>query len=248
MNDVVASPEGLTGRLIDALGKQQDEMNRAARILHEDVGQVLTVVGLQLDVLRQDYAQKAPEIANRSKEIQDLLEKAIEDVRQVSYKLNSDIVHRSGLRYALDTLIGRLRDSTDATIRFLMDSRVHLPLPVATAIYQIAEHATTNAVRHSKGGLIEVVLQPAQDGTRFEIRDDGIGFDVKQAISEARGMGLLWMRSCASKAGIRLSITSLEGKGTVVHASYKADNDPNASGVPGASVDPGPAERLEGKK
>ncbi len=212
----------MPGRLVEELSRQQDEMSRVARILHEDIGQVLTVVGLHLDVLRQDHSAKAPEIAENTKKIQKLLEKAIEDVRQLSYKLNSDIVQRSGLRYALDTLIGRLRESSSATIRLLMDSRIHLPITEATAIYTIAEHAVGNAVAHSQAALIEVVLQPVQDGVRFEIRDNGIGFDTAKTKAEARGIGLIWMQHIAAKAGMKFQVVSTPGKGTTLQAACRA--------------------------
>ncbi len=225
MNDYAGKPGGLPGRLVDALSRQQDEMSRVARVLHEDIGQVLTVVGLHLDVLRQDYSEKAPEIAENTKHIQKLLEKAIEDVRQLSYKLNSDIVQRSGLRYALDTLIGRLRESSTATIRLLMDSRIHLPITVATAVYEIADQAVGNAVKHSQAELIEVVLQPVQEGVRFEIRDNGVGFDTAKTKADARGIGLIWMQHIAAKAGMKFHVVSRPGKGTTIQASYRADEE-----------------------
>lgn len=235
MTDYSGFPGGLPGRLVDALSRQQDEMNRVARVLHENVGQVLTVVGLHLDVLRQDYVEKAPEIAERTTHIQNLLEKAIEDVRQISYKLNSDIVQRSGLRYALNTLVGRLRESKGITIRLLLDSKVHVPMAIAPAIYEIVEYAVGNALRHSQGDRIEVVLQPVHDGVRLEIRDNGVGFDLEQARANARGIGLVWMQHIAAKAGLRFQMSSKAGRGTIVQASYQTP-DPAAESEPESST------------
>jgi signal transduction histidine kinase len=222
MTDLSGFPGGLPGRLVDALSREQDKMNKAAKVLHEDVGQVLTVVGFHLDVLRQDHGGKAPEIAESTKLIQKLLEKAIEDVRKVSYQLNSDIVQRSGLRYALNTLIGRLRESTGATIRLLLDSKVHVPMAIAPAVFAIAEQAVGNALAHSQGDKIEVVLQPVHDGVRLEIRDNGIGFDLEQTRANARGIGLVWMQHISAKAGLQLQVSSKAGQGTIVQATYRA--------------------------
>ncbi|MCZ2149060.1 MAG: histidine kinase [Bryobacterales bacterium] len=222
MTENVGSSPGLAARLIDALSAKQDELDRVARVLHENVGQVLTVVGLQLDVLRQDYASAGPGLAERVGEAQQLLEKAIVDVRELSYQLNPDIVPRSGLRYALDTLVGQMRESAQgATIRFLMDSHVHLPLPAAVAMYEITARSLSNAVEHSGASLIEVVLQPLPGCARLEVRDNGRGFDIEQVIKEPRGLGLLWIYHTARKNGITLQVESSQGKGTTIQAVYE---------------------------
>jgi len=211
----------LAENLIDALSRKQDELNEVARILHEDVGQVLTVVGLQLDVLRQDFSGDSPTINGRLTEIQELLDKALVDVRNISYRLNPTIVPRSGLRYALDTLIGRMRESSGGTIiRFLMDSHVHLPLPVAVALYEITEHALENALRHSRATLIEVVVQPMGSDVRLEIRDNGAGFAVEETLANPPGLGLLTIRHTAKKHRLNLTISSSPTAGTAIHAVH----------------------------
>ncbi|HUQ91114.1 MAG TPA: histidine kinase [Bryobacteraceae bacterium] len=230
MSENVGSPDGLTCKLIEALSLKQDELNRVAQVLHEDVGQVLTVVGLQLDVLRQDFVEQSPAIATRTVEIQQLLEKAVGDVRTLSYQLNPGMVPRSGLRYALDTLVGRMRERCNgATIRFLMDSHVHLPLPAAVAVYDITEHALGNAVSHSGATLIEVVLQPLVALVRLEVRDNGRGFDQTQVEAFRPGLGILCMRHTALKSGLTFHIETGYGKGTVIRAVYREETPEGAT-------------------
>ncbi len=219
MAENVEAPQRVSDRLVESLSAKQDELNHVARVLHEDVGQVLTAVGLQLDLLRQDYSAQLPGLSERAAEIQNLLEKALDDVRRLSYRVNPDIVQRAGLRHALDRLIGDLRRSTGVTIRFLMDSRIHVPLPAAVAMYRIAEFALDNAVRHAQAALIETVLQPLQGAVRMEIRDDGKGFDPRQAIADPRGIGLLLMRSTAHRSGLHYVLRSEIGKGTTLHVT-----------------------------
>jgi signal transduction histidine kinase len=211
----VGAPDGLTAKLVQAVGAKQEELERVARVLHEDVGQVLTVTGLHLGILRQDN----PALGDRVDEIQQLLERAIIDVRQLSYQLNPGMVPRSGLRYALDTLIGRIRDKTEVNVRFLMDSRVHVPMPVAVALFDIAEQALGNAMQHSGATKIEVVLQPANEHIRLEIRDNGRGFDPDSIVN--CGLGFVWMDYKARQAGLSLSVESAPGAGTIVQVMYK---------------------------
>jgi signal transduction histidine kinase len=211
----VGESDGLTARLVAAFGAKQEELERVARVLHEDVGQVLTVTGLHLGILRQDN----PHIGEQVEEIQQLLERAIVDVRQLSYQLNPGMVPRSGLRYALDSLIGRIREESGANVRFLMDSHVHVPQPVAVALFDIAEQALRNSVQHAAASKIEVVLQPAQEHVRLEIRDNGKGFDAN--VPSDQGLGFLWMDYKARQAGVTLSVESTPGTGTTVQVMYK---------------------------
>jgi len=211
----VGAPDGLTARLVQAVGAKQEELERVARVLHEDVGQVLTVTGLHLGILRQDN----PDLSHRVEEIQQLLERAIIDVRQLSYQLNPGMVPRSGLRYALDTLIGRIRDESGINVRFLMDSHVHVPQSVAVAMFEIAEHALRNALQHSGASKIEVVLQPVQEHIRLEIRDNGNGFDADTVSN--RGLGFVWMDYKARQAGVALSVESAPGNGTIVQVMFR---------------------------
>lgn len=215
----VTNPVRRGERLLEALSSKQDELEHVSRILHEDVGQVLTVVGLHLDVLRQDFAAQSPTIASRTEEIQELLEKALHDIRQLSYRLNPGIVPRSGLRYGLDTLVGNMRDSSPATIRLLMDSQLHLPLPIAVTFYEIATEGLENAVQHSGATLIELLLQRSPGSVRMEIKDNGKGFDLPAALAEG-GFGLPWMEHRARRAGLEFRAQSEPGKGTILCAVH----------------------------
>jgi two-component system NarL family sensor kinase len=216
----------LAARLLDAVTDKQQELNHVARVLHENVGQLLTVVGLHLDVLRQDFGKDQPDLAARTSEIQQLLDQAIEDVRELTYRVNPDMVPRSGLRYALEVLVGGLRDSSGASIRLLIDSHAHLPLPVSEAMFRIVDQALANAVRHSGATHMEVVLQPAGREIRLEVKDNGCGFDVEETATAYRGLGILWMRHAAERAGVVLQIASKPGEGTIVQATYHPAGEP----------------------
>ena len=220
MAENVVIREPLTDRLIRDLSYRYDELQHVARVLHEDIGQVLTVAGLHLEVLRQDVSRHAPEATQQVTDVQQLLEKAVNDVRELSYRLNPSLVPRSGLRYALDTMVGKLREESGATIRFLMDSKVRPPLPVAMALFEIAEESLRNAARHSGGNLFELVVQPRQDSIILTVKDNGTGFDPESA-AQGDGFGLLWMRYRAGQAGVAVQIVSSPGNGTTVEAVYR---------------------------
>jgi signal transduction histidine kinase len=190
-------------------------------LLHDEVGQVLTAVGLQLDVLKLDYKAQLPEIVARIHEIQQMLDQAVTQVRALSYDLNPAVVEKAGLQSALDRLVGRYRNEFKGTLRLHYDSSVRVPLEVANAWYKIAELALENAVQHAKAGKIEVSIRPALAGTMLEVRDDGCGFSRDDAGVQTPGLGLLLIEHYATQAPIEVEVKSSPGKGTAVRCMYR---------------------------
>ena len=91
--------------VLGALKSQEFERKMASKFLHDTVGQNLTALGMQLDLVRMDFEEAAPEACARIGEIQKVLETIMEDVRDYSYELNPSTVERAGLRPALDRLV-----------------------------------------------------------------------------------------------------------------------------------------------
>jgi signal transduction histidine kinase len=198
---------------------QTQERSRISRVLHDDVAQLLTAAGLQLDILRVDLEEAVPGIASRTTAIQTALESVLQRVRELSYELSQDWVERIGLRSALDRLVGRSRPLFNGTIRFQYDSSASVPVETGAAMYFIAGHAVENAIRHSGGEQIEVNFKKTRQGPALEISDNGHGFDHPAVRTNPPGLGLLLMDSCASKANLALEISTATSKGTVVRAT-----------------------------
>ncbi|MBI1789119.1 MAG: hypothetical protein HYR60_16430 [Acidobacteria bacterium] len=198
------------------LADQSRDRTRMARILHDEVAQLLSGAGLQLDLLRMDLEARVPEIAPRTAEIQAILEEIVVRIRELSYDLNPEIVERAGLYAALDRLVGRRRQDFPGKIRLLYDSSVRIPTSAAVPVYKIAEQALDNAVRHCGGGTIDIRMRRSPLGPTLEVRDSGLGFDVHAVLEEPCGIGLVSMDQFARQSGLTLSVSSRTGKGTVV--------------------------------
>ncbi len=208
----------LANLLVSVMHAREQEGAHISRILHDEVGQVLSAVGLQLDLLRMDLQENPSGSLSRIVEIQKVLEQAVTQVRDLSYELNPAIVERTGLQFALDRLRGRHGKAFGGTIRLFFDPSVRVPLEVATALYKIAEQALDNAVRHAQAAQVEVLVKPSKHGVALEVRDNGIGFSPGQS----PGLGLHLMRHYAAQAGLRFSVASAPERGTIVRAIYRA--------------------------
>jgi signal transduction histidine kinase len=223
-------PRSVAELLANLVQTRESQSVRVSKFLHDEVGQVLSAVGLQLDVLRLDFKDRVPEIIERTAEIQKILEQAVMQVRELSYELNPAIVERAGLPFALDRLAGRFRNEFGGTVRLLVDPGVLLPKDTATAFYKIAEQAIENAAVHSQATLIEILVRPTKSGPTLEVRDNGCGFDVEQIRKQSAGLGIILMDHYARQAGLGLSISSTSAKGTIVKVRLLVETQPDRKG------------------
>ena len=205
--------------VLGALKAQEFERNTVSRFLHDTVGQNLTALGLQLDLIRMDLENAQPETCARVIEIQRILEAMMQRVREYSYELNPSTVERAGLRSALDRLTGRIRGRFTGALRVNVDPSLKVDPKIASAMYQIAQEAVENAIQHASCSAIEIAIKSTRGGTALEIRDNGKGFDTSDLLRGCRGLGLLSMEHYAAQAGLDLSITSHREMGTTVRAA-----------------------------
>jgi signal transduction histidine kinase len=109
---------------------------------------------------------------------------------------------------------------------------VHIGVQQGTVLYKIAEFALDNAVQHANFRTAEVLFRMARDRAILEVRDNGVGFPVHETERRSQGgLGLLLMRYYASQNGIRLTIHSARGKGTIVKATCPVHESPETESI-----------------
>jgi signal transduction histidine kinase len=220
------SHRSLAQLLVSVMNSRELEYARVSRLLHDEVGQVLSAVGLQLDVFRMDFKDRVPEVIQRTTEIQQMLEQAVILVRDLSYELNPAIVERAGLSFALDRLVGRYRKGLGGSLRLLVDPNARVPMQVAALLYKIAEQALENAVKHSGAAQIEVLLRSSQRTITLEVRDNGKGFAAEEPSQRSAGLGLTLMEYYAEQGGLSYALKSAPGRGTSVKVTYTVSDRP----------------------
>ena len=214
-----AAEHELRHTVLGALKAQEFERTMLSKFLHDSVGQNLTALGLQLDLIRMDLETISPETCGRIANIQKVLEEMMESVREYSYELNPSTVERAGLRPALDRLVSRIRTRFSGTLRANVDPSLKLDPKLASALYQIIQEAVENAVQHSGCSAIEIAIKSTRTGPVLEVRDNGRGFDPADLVSGRRGLGLLSMEHYAAQAGLEMTIASAPETGTTVRAA-----------------------------
>ncbi len=215
----MAHEERERGALLRTLESLESERARLGQILHDHVGQNLSAVGLQLDLLRMDLAENSVPAPTRVDQIQEMLETLIGLVRDVNRDLDVAPADRIGLRAALDALAGRLRGSFKGNVRVFADATAPPPPPkIAAALYRIAQEAAGSAARREGCSAIEILVKSLRSGTALEVRDNAATGDGAGSPFESGALDLLVMQHFAEAAGIELQIESVPEKGTMVRA------------------------------
>ena len=190
------------------------ERERLAKILHDDIAGGLTAAGLSLELLAMDLP---PELADRIREIQDVLECGFSSLRELSMEFHPDPATRFQLVPALEGLVRRIekRFTGNLAATLPQDTGEKITPEQARACYTVAEAALENVVRHSRAGHAWLLLDVLASGVySLTVRDDGAGF-LKSSLKEGTGMAVIHHQ--AALAGLTVMIESGLGMGTRVH-------------------------------
>jgi PAS domain S-box-containing protein len=211
-----ASSEQLRNLAAHLLSVREEERARISREVHDDLGQSLTAVKMDLAWLAGRLPRGSAEMLERIRSTQQLADSLIQSIRRIATELRPPVLDL-GLAAAVEwqVLEFQARSGIQCKVRLL--TREGVPSNVSTAMFRIFQETLTNVARHAGATRAEVVLQKQPDGLVLLIRDNGGGFDQADP-SLSKSLGLLGMRERAAILGGRVNISSAPGKGTTVTA------------------------------
>jgi PAS domain S-box-containing protein len=206
-------------QLIEA---QEAERQSIARELHDQIGQVLTAIHLNLEAVR-----KTCETVEASALIDEgvtIVDEALGQVRNLSFELRPSLLDDLGLAAALRWYTDRFTQRTGvhaATTINLPELPIRLPRELETACFRIVQEALTNVVRHAQARNVAITLHKLNGEIRLAVKDDGIGFDVnsQELAPFTAHVGLRGMRERALALGGRLEVRS-SARGTRIWAQF----------------------------
>ena len=192
---------------------QEQERKFLSRELHDEVGQQLTALRMELASIARQHGDAESELSARIARAKGTVENALRSIRNIAMLLRPSMLDNLGLTPALAWLTKEISRSSGIPIRDEVDPSVDL-LPDAhrTCIYRMTQEALTNAARHSGAGEIEFTLAATDSWVIGAISDNGRGFDMTQP--KRAGLGLLGMEERVRELGGALHVTSSPGRGT----------------------------------
>jgi PAS domain S-box-containing protein len=213
-----------------------EERQRLARELHDSVSQSIYSLTLFAKGGREfAQAQDLDRVKECLAALGETAQQALKEMRLLLYELRPVALEQEGLIGALQQRLDAVEARSGVEARLLVDGvdmddpLSVLPSSVEEGLYRIAQEALNNALKHADSRAVTVHIASTGRHVALEVRDDGIGFDPRDAFTKG-GMGLISMRERAEQIGGRLEVVSSPGEGTTVRVKVKVGNPVPAEG------------------
>ncbi|MGH9627222.1 MAG: histidine kinase [Bryobacteraceae bacterium] len=202
----------LSLRLVQA---QEEERRSISRELHDEVGQVLTALRMELGNLDQLLPENSAAFREHLGEGKKLTEQSLRIVRDMAMGLRPSMLDDLGLGPAVEWQAREFSRRSGVPVTVELNGNLdHLADAHRTCIYRVVQEALTNCARHSRANRIWIVLRGREDGVSLRVQDDGTGFPAPDG--NPRGLGLIGIEERVRELGGSVAIDSTPQRGTIV--------------------------------
>jgi PAS domain S-box-containing protein len=195
---------------------REGERTRIARELHDELGQALTALKMDVDLLAETIARDRADLLERTDAMRELLDSTVATTRRISADLRPLVLDDLGLGAAAEWLTQGFSHRTHVPCELHVDPAcAQLGEPHASALFRILQESLTNVARHARASRVEVRLERAGADAVLTVRDDGVGMD-RAAAPKPRSFGLRGIGERALLLGGEVKIDSRPGGGTTL--------------------------------
>jgi PAS domain S-box-containing protein len=198
---------------------REEERTHIAREIHDELGQQLTVLKMDVSWLNKKLAAAESSVKEKLKDLLNLLEGAVKSVRRISSELRPSLLDDLGLIAAIEWHLKEFEKRAGIKVKFYADEpELSLPEETRTGLFRIFQESLTNVARHANAKKVSVSLKRKGGEIVLSIEDDGNGFD-KMKVADKKTLGILGMEERSSMMGGKYQINSIPGEGTIVEVS-----------------------------
>jgi PAS domain S-box-containing protein len=206
-------------RTMSIIQGQEDERKRVSMELHDGVGQVLTALQMQTNYLAAQYKQEHHENLGQ---IAQLVDKAKQEIRRISYNLMPSILDDFGLQDAIESMASVSAKNTPVHVETDIElSNSRFGRPVEVGVFRIVQEALNNALKYSQADTVYIRLRAEKGLLTLRVQDNGLGFDSTKPTFQ-KGNGLTNLKQRAHLLNGTLEIHAGEGEGCTVTAEIPA--------------------------
>jgi signal transduction histidine kinase len=214
----------LSVKLVQA---QEEERKAISRELHDEIGQMLTALRLELGNLVELREAPGPGFAERLAETKELAEKAMRLVRDLAMGIRPAMLDDLGLAPALQWQAREFARHNGIPAVVEIDGDLeNLSEELRTCVYRVTQESLTNCARHARASSVRITVHGSNSHLALTVQDDGVGFDRSRILS--RGLGLVGMEERVHKLGGEMRILSGANKGTLLEISVPLTREQTA--------------------
>jgi PAS domain S-box-containing protein len=202
------------------IAAQEQERRRIARELHDDIGQRLAMLTIEIEELQHGSFDLPAQVSSRIGELKTQASDIATDIQSLSHELHSAKLEYLGITTAMRGFCNEFGEQQKLVIDFQShDLPSHLPPETSLCLFRVLQEALNNSAKHSGVLQVEVRLWGTSDEIRLTVSDRGVGFDSeKEKERESRGLGLISMEERLKLVNGTLSVESQAQHGTTIHA------------------------------
>lgn len=209
--------------LASAVAAQEQERERISRELHDETGQALTALLVQMKVFERLPDLDA--VSAHASDMREIVVQTLDEVRRLARDLRPSTLDNLGLAPTLEWYIKACQQKygLDISHQFTLAPSERLPRDIELILYRVAQEALTNIARHARANRAWIHLEQVGDLVRLRIEDDGCGFDVETTLNaHDRNLGLLGIQERVGLLGGKLHLESAPGQGTCIQVEVAA--------------------------
>lgn len=196
---------------------REDERKEIAFEVHDELGQELTALKLDLSWIEGKLTDLQPVLKNKIVEMKELIDITIDRVGNISTKLRPDILDHFGLNAAMEWALSDFKKRSGINYELVLDpEELALDSDVATVIFRILQETLTNVIRHSQASSIEVIFGENKENVELSVWDNGVGI-TREQIDDPESFGLFAMNERARSVGGYVDITGSPNFGTKIN-------------------------------
>jgi signal transduction histidine kinase len=173
---------------------EEVERRRISRELHDEAGQSLLCIRLQMEMLEQKLPVRMSEWKNQLREARDLTEKTILEMRRLIAALSPAVLEQLGLGAALRQLAARFQRLHPCRVRLQLSKLEDLPQQTEIIAYRLIQECFNNIGKHSGASMVNMALAASSDRLRLCVEDNGSGFQVWETLTRRDSFGIAGMR------------------------------------------------------
>jgi len=194
---------------------QDQTLKNVAWELHDNVGQLLSVANMQLNVLSKVIPKES---SSRFEDTRDVINKSLKEVRSLSKSLNSEVIQNVGLEKSIQNELDRFNKLKFVSAELKINGETRLiDAKNEIIIFRILQEFFSNSIKYSQAEKLLVTIDYFEDKVEIRATDDGVGFDMETV---EKGSGLINMRSRARLIGAEFSLKSSKNEGISLFLSY----------------------------